>query len=79
METTLTSKGQMTVPKPVRESLDLRVGDKIIFEETESGDFLLKPKSVDVTKLKSIVDYQGEVKSLAEMSAAVYESARSGQ
>ena len=29
---TLTSKGQITVPKDVRERLDLKSGDRIVFE-----------------------------------------------
>ncbi len=34
---TLTSKGQLTVPKSVREALGLESGDRIEFVETEKG------------------------------------------
>lgn len=34
---TLTSKGQLTVPQPVREALGLRTGDKVTFIEDNGG------------------------------------------
>ena len=40
---TLTSKGQVTLPKPVRNSLGLKKGDHIVFEPTSHGAFLVKP------------------------------------
>ncbi len=33
----LTSKGQATVPAMVRRKLNLRAGDTVIFEESETG------------------------------------------
>jgi len=33
----LTSKGQATVPAPVRKKLDLKPGDTVVFEEVEKG------------------------------------------
>ena len=41
---TLTSKGQITIPKIVRDFLRLQAGDKIDFVITKTGDTLLKPK-----------------------------------
>jgi AbrB family looped-hinge helix DNA binding protein len=47
-EAKLTSKGQITVPKRVREALGVRAGDKIVFEQ--NGDNILvrtvRPKGV---------------------------------
>ena len=40
---TLTSKGQITIPKSVRDSLHLQTGDKVDFVITQNGDALLKP------------------------------------
>jgi len=40
---TLTSKGQVTLPKPIRDSLGLKKGDQVVFEATSRGAFLLKP------------------------------------
>jgi len=46
---TLTSKGQVTIPKAVRNSLNLHAGDKIEFVITETKKALLRPvtKKVD--------------------------------
>lgn len=38
--TTLTQKGQVTIPKEIRDYLGLKQGDKIIFEKTEKQVFL---------------------------------------
>ena len=34
---TVTSKGQITIPKAIREKLALQPGDEILFEETPAG------------------------------------------
>jgi antitoxin PrlF len=46
---TLTSKGQVTIPKQVRDSLRLHTGDKVEFIITETREALLRPitKKVD--------------------------------
>ena len=46
---TLTSKGQVTIPKDIRESLRLSAGDKVEFVITERKEALLRPitKTVD--------------------------------
>jgi len=46
---TLTKKGQVTIPKAVRDSLGLQTGDKLEFVITESGKalFRLVTKKVD--------------------------------
>ena len=35
--TTLTSKGQVTIPKPVRERLGVKPGDDVTFDMTADG------------------------------------------
>ena len=46
---TLTSKGQVTIPKEIRDSLRLHTGDKVEFIITETKEALLRPvtKKVD--------------------------------
>jgi antitoxin PrlF len=48
-QATLTSKGQITIPKLVRDSLALHAGDKVEFVLTQNNEVLLKPvtKKVD--------------------------------
>ena len=36
-EATVTSKGQITIPKAVREQLDLREGEKVLFRFDDEG------------------------------------------
>jgi AbrB family looped-hinge helix DNA binding protein len=40
---TLTSKGQITIPKTIREQMMLHTGDKLDFTITETGNVLLIP------------------------------------
>lgn len=36
-EAKITSKGQITIPRAVRQALGVQAGDKVVFEEDESG------------------------------------------
>jgi AbrB family looped-hinge helix DNA binding protein len=40
--TTLTVKGQVTIPKRIRESLDLKPGSRLVFDVNEAGDIVLR-------------------------------------
>jgi antitoxin PrlF len=42
MSTTVTSKGQVTIPKAVRDLLGLRAGSKVEFRAGTDGEILLK-------------------------------------
>ena len=43
LSATITSKGQVTIPKAVRDMLDLHKGDKIHFLVTKKGEVLIRP------------------------------------
>ncbi len=43
MTTTVTTKGQVTIPKPIRDFLGLTPGSQVVFEYGPSGDVVLKP------------------------------------
>ena len=57
---TMTSKGQITVPKEVRERLDLRTGDQVEFVLTSSGEAVLRPASVSLRDLKGLLARPGQ-------------------
>ncbi|KAB7516012.1 AbrB/MazE/SpoVT family DNA-binding domain-containing protein [Halosegnis rubeus] len=38
----VTSKGQVTIPKSIRDRLGIEAGDEVIFEETDDGYVLRK-------------------------------------
>lgn len=76
MEATLTSKGQITIPKAIRDGLDLRNGDKIVFDPLDDGSYVLRPKATDVKILKGALGYDGPVISLQEMDQAIAENVK---
>jgi len=52
---TVTSKGQVTIPKEVRDSLGLQAGHRVFFEFREDGVVELHPETVDLMSLCSII------------------------
>lgn len=44
-KSTLTSKGQVTIPREVRERLGLKVGDRLVFRFEDDGRLLVEPES----------------------------------
>lgn len=40
---TLTSKGQITIPKDVRDRLGIQEGDRVVFQFDEEGQVILRP------------------------------------
>lgn len=46
-KSTVTSKGQITIPKEVRERLGLKVGDKLVFRFDRKGRLVVEPESAD--------------------------------
>lgn len=49
---TLTTKGQLTLPKPIRDRLGLGPGDRVVFRETIDGVIVLEPDTVDLRSLR---------------------------
>ena len=52
---TLTRKGQTTIPISVRNHLKLRPGDKIEFVIERDGKVVLAPKNVDIRELRGML------------------------
>jgi antitoxin PrlF len=67
---TLTSKGQITIPKEIRDHLGLSAGDRLDFQIAEGGAVLVEPETVDMRSLRSILK-PGRKVSLAEMDRAI--------
>jgi AbrB family looped-hinge helix DNA binding protein len=45
METTLTSKGQVTIPKHIRNSMNMQPGCKVVFAVNNEGEVVLRKSS----------------------------------
>ena len=71
MQTTITSKGQVTVPKAIREQLHLRPGDKLDFLLDEGGGLRVEPVTGSVTQLKGMLPKPERPVTLVEMEEAI--------
>ena len=74
----LTSKGQLTLPKALRDRLHLREGDKVEFLVHDDGRVELIPVTAPVSRLKGMVPKPDRVRSLDDMKDAVKRRAGSG-
>lgn len=77
MEARVTIKGQITLPKALRDAMHLKTGDKVLFELLEDGTYVIKPRTTEVQSLKGCVNYQGTPKTLEDMNAAIEQEAGS--
>lgn len=72
-EATLTSKGQVTIPKAVRDALGLAAGDRIEFVGTDKG-FVMAPVRRDLGALCGMFKgRRARPATLGEIKAAVSE------
>ena len=53
-ELTLSSKGQLTIPKDLREALDVRAGDQFLFTVVD-GALVITPKNIDFSDLAGLL------------------------
>ena len=73
---TLTSKGQLTLPKEIRAALGLSAGDKVNFVLMEDGNYALLPVTHSIRTLKGFFHKsEREPVTLEEMDNAVTEGA----
>lgn len=68
---TLTSKGQTTIPKDVRKRLNLHTGDRLEFVIDEDGRVLVLPASIDASELVGILKRPAKPVSVAAMNQAI--------
>lgn len=53
-DATITSKGQVTIPKRIREKLDLEEGDQLEFVITDDGEFTIRRKRDAMERLRDV-------------------------
>jgi len=73
---TLTTKGQLTLPKDVREAMGVGPGDRVDFVLMEDGNFAVLPATHSVKELKGLIPRPKKPVSLADMDKAVARGAK---
>ena len=69
---TITTKGQVTIPKSIRDSLMLNTGDKIEFIVTDKREALIRPISKKVDEVFGILNKPGRITvSVEEMDTTI--------
>ena len=76
---TITSKGQITIPKKIREKLMLGTGDKIEFVITDDRSALIRPISKSVDELFGKLHKPGrKAASIEAMNEAIAQKVKAG-
>lgn len=68
---TITSKGQITIPATVRAALGISTGDRVEFVQVESGRFELLAATLPVSALKGMVKKPSNPVTIEEMNEAI--------
>ena len=68
---TLTSKGQITIPVTVRNTLGLHTGDRVEFVEVDHGQFAIIAATLPVTALKGLIRKPGSPVSIEQMNQVI--------
>ena len=71
MYTTISSKGQVTIPVEIRNMLRLNTGDRIDFVIFDKNRVELMPKKGSVGSLKGLVKWSGKPMTLKQMDEAI--------
>ena len=58
-DATLTSKGQTTIPKEIRDSLGLQPGDRMTFTLMPDATVVMRVKSKRITELAGMLQKKG--------------------
>ncbi len=75
MEATLTSKGQVTIPKAVRDALHLRSGDRLDFILEADGTVRVLPITGSVKRLKGMLHKPPRPLTVEDMDDAIAKGA----
>jgi AbrB family looped-hinge helix DNA binding protein len=68
---TMTSKGQITIPKEIRDALGLEPGTKVSFTPYGPGEVRLRVKRRRLKDLAGIARYDGPAMTVEDMDAGI--------
>ena len=63
----LTSKGQVTIPKDIREALGIEPGGQVGFEIDEGGEVRLRKPDEEAERARKVADFQRRLKEAREL------------
>jgi AbrB family looped-hinge helix DNA binding protein len=72
---TLTSKGQTTIPKDIRDRLRLKAGDRLDFVLQPDGGVLMVPATIRARELKGLLPRPKKPVSLEQMERTIRDAA----
>ncbi len=79
LTTTVSTKGQVILPKSIRQERQWEAGTRLVVENGPEGVLLKAAPNFSETRPEQVfgcLSYEGEAKSIAEMEAGVMEEAR---
>ena len=71
---TLTSKGQLTLPKAIRDLLGVGPGDRVVFWEADDGKVIVESQTVDIRSLRGSLKPKRKGVSIEDMNEAILHS-----
>jgi AbrB family looped-hinge helix DNA binding protein len=77
--TRLSSKGQLVLPKAIREADDWTEGTEFVVERVPEGVLLRPIRALPATRLEDVIGcagYRGPVRSTADMARAIAEGVK---
>ena len=67
----LTSKGQITLPKEVRDALGVRTGDRVAFRAGPDGRYVIEAETLDLWDIKGAIKPRRQGITLEDMKRTV--------
>jgi AbrB family looped-hinge helix DNA binding protein len=72
---TVSEKGQLVIPRAVRQALDVRRGDRLSWTVDENGELSVSLAKTDLMDLKGRIPGRGKSVSIEDMEAAIRDGA----
>jgi antitoxin PrlF len=75
---TVTSKGQITIPKAIRDALGVQPGDRIAFWRSAQGQVIVEAETGDLRTLRGTLRGHGAPLTTDEMNEVIANAAAEG-
>lgn len=66
-ESTVTSKGQITIPADVRKAMGLKAQDRVAFTVLHDGTTVMRAKTKSIKDMRGMLKHQGKRVPVTEM------------